>query len=141
QLARDSPSVSQHSSTSGVCCDTELRWGVASAVRLPDMRVDVMTFPRPLQEMGEVSRDIAAAGFDGVLFTEGGRTAYLSAGITAVEAPGLHISTGVAVAFPRSPMVTAQVAWELQQATAGNFRLGLGTQVRAHVVRRYSAEF
>jgi probable F420-dependent oxidoreductase len=100
-----------------------------------------MTFPRPLQEMGVVARDIAAAGFDGVLFTEGGRTAYLSAGATAVAAPSLHISTGVAVAFPRSPMVTAQIAWELQEATSGRFRLGLGTQVKAHVVRRYSSAF
>lgn len=105
------------------------------------MHVDVMTFPRPLAEMSEVARDIAAAGFGGVLFTEGGRTAYLSAAVAAVAAPSLEISTGVAVAFPRSPMVTAQVAWELQEATAGKFRLGLGTQVRTHAVRRYAAPF
>ncbi|MDP2290544.1 MAG: LLM class flavin-dependent oxidoreductase, partial [Actinomycetota bacterium] len=43
--------------------------------------------------------------------------------------------------FPRSPMVTAQSAWELHEATGGNFRLGLGTQVRTHVVRRYGVEF
>lgn len=100
-----------------------------------------MTFPRPLQEMGAVARDIADAGFDGVLFTEGGRTAYLSAAATALAAPTLDVSTGVAVAFPRSPMVTAQVAWELQEATGGRFRLGLGTQVRTHVVRRYASEY
>ena len=51
------------------------------------------------------------------------------------------MSTGVAVAFPRSPMITAQVAWELQELTGGRFRLGLGTQVRTHVVRRYGVEF
>ena len=107
----------------------------------PRMRVDVMTFPGPLQDLGAVARDVEAAGFDGVLFTEGGRTAYLSAAVTATTAPSLEISTGVAVAFPRSPMVTAQVAWELQEATAGKFRLGLGTQVKTHVVRRYSAAF
>ena len=87
-----------------------------------------MTFPGPLQEMGAVARDVEAAGFDGVLFTEGGRTAYLSAAVTATAAPSLEISTGVAVAFPRSPMVSAQVAWELQEATSGKFRLGLGTR-------------
>ncbi|MEO6124729.1 MAG: TIGR03617 family F420-dependent LLM class oxidoreductase [Ilumatobacteraceae bacterium] len=105
------------------------------------MRVDVMTFPRPLQTVGAVARDVAAAGFDGVVLTESGRTAYLSATATALAAPSLEISTGVAVAFPRSPMVTAQVAWELQEATAGKFRLGLGTQVKTHVIRRYSAAF
>jgi len=47
----------------------------------------------------------------------------------------------VAVAFPRSPMVTASNAWELAEATGGRFRLGLGTQVRAHIERRYGAEF
>jgi len=47
----------------------------------------------------------------------------------------------VAVAFPRSPFVTAATAWELQEATGGKFRLGLGTQVRTHVVRRYGMEF
>jgi len=47
----------------------------------------------------------------------------------------------VAVAFPRSPFIAAATAWELQEATDGRFRLGLGTQVRTHVVRRYGAEF
>ncbi|MDA0203685.1 MAG: LLM class flavin-dependent oxidoreductase, partial [Actinobacteria bacterium] len=45
------------------------------------------------------------------------------------------------VAFPRSPMVTAATAWEIAQNTGGRFRLGLGSQVKGHVVRRYSAEF
>jgi probable F420-dependent oxidoreductase len=107
----------------------------------PAMRVDVMTFPGPLQTMGDVARDIAAAGFNGALFTEGGRTPYLSAAVMATAASQLEISTGVAVAFPRSPMVTAQVAWELQEATAGKFRLGIGTQVKTHAVRRYAAAF
>ncbi len=91
--------------------------------------------------MGSVALDTQRAGFDGMLFTEGGRTAYPAVTAAALAAPGLEMSTGVAVAFPRSPMITAQVAWELQELTAGRFRLGLGTQVRTHVVRRYGAEF
>jgi probable F420-dependent oxidoreductase len=105
------------------------------------MRVDAMTFPRALQQMGSVALDTQRAGFDGMLFTEGGRTAYPAVTAAALAAPGLEMSTGVAVAFPRSPMITAQVAWELQELTGGRFRLGLGTQVRTHVVRRYGAEF
>jgi probable F420-dependent oxidoreductase len=104
------------------------------------MRVDVMTFPKPLVQMGPTAQRTASAGFDGMLFTEGGRTAY-PAVTAALAAPDLEMSTGVAVAFPRSPMVTAQVAWELQELTGGRFRLGLGTQVRTHVVRRYGVEF
>ncbi len=105
------------------------------------MRVDVMTVPKPLREMGPLARSTLDAGFTGMLLTEGGRTAYPAATAAALAAPGLELSTGVAVAFPRSPMITAQVAWELQELTGGSFRLGLGTQVRTHVVRRYSAEF
>lgn len=112
-----------------------------SSAYSPAVRVDLMTFPRPLREMGDFARDVEAAGFNGLLFTEGGRTAYLSAAVSAVAAPSLELSTGVAVAFPRSPMVTAQVAWELQEATRGHFRLGLGTQVKTHAVRRYASAF
>ncbi|ABM12003.1 MULTISPECIES: TIGR03617 family F420-dependent LLM class oxidoreductase [Mycolicibacterium] len=105
------------------------------------MHVDVMTTPQPLQSTGELARRTQEVGFSGLLFTETGRTAYLSAAVAAHAAPGLELSTGVAVAFPRSPFVTAASAWELQEATGGKFRLGLGTQVRTHVVRRYGADF
>ena len=105
------------------------------------MRVDVMTFPKPLADMGAAAATAQRSGFDGMLLTEGGRTAYTAATAAALGAPGLELSTGVAVAFPRSPMITAQNAWELQELTGGRFRLGLGTQVRTHVVRRYGAEF
>jgi probable F420-dependent oxidoreductase len=105
------------------------------------MDVDAMTVPQPLGRIGEVARRTQAAGFSGLLFTETGRTAYLNAAVASQAAPGLALSTGVAVAFPRSPFVTAAAAWELQEATGGNFRLGLGTQVRTHVVRRYGVDF
>jgi probable F420-dependent oxidoreductase len=59
----------------------------------------------------------------------------------AMAAPDLTFTTGIAVAFPRSPMVAAAVAYELADNTNGRFRLGLGSQVRAHIERRYSAEF
>ena len=105
------------------------------------MRVDMMTGPKPLQQMGGLANATKAAGFDGMLFTEGGRTAFPAVTAAALAEPDLHYSTGIAVAFPRSPMISAQVAWELQEATGGNFRLGLGTQVRTHIVRRYGGEF
>ena len=105
------------------------------------MFVDAMTVPQPLGQIGDLARRTQSAGFSGMLFTETGRTAYLNAAVASQAAPGLELSTGVAVAFPRSPFVTAAAAWELQEATGGNFRLGLGTQVRTHVVRRYGAAF
>ena len=105
------------------------------------MRVDLMATPMPLARMQALARDAASAGFSGLVITEAGRTAYLGCAAATLAAPELDILTGVAVAFPRSPMVTAQVAWELADATRGRFRLGLGTQVRAHVERRYGMEF
>ena len=99
-----------------------------------------MTGGLPLRDVQQLAREAADAGFAGLVVTEAGRTAYLSCAAAALAAD-IDILTGVAVAFPRSPMVTAQVAWELADATNGRFRLGLGTQVRAHIERRYGVDF
>lgn len=79
------------------------------------------------------------AGFSGMLFTEAGSVPWMMIASAATAAPKLHFSTGIAVAFPRSPMMSAQIAWELAQNTGGRFRLGLGSQVKGHIQRRYSA--
>src|SRR6476469_6286069 len=99
-----------------------------------------MATPSSLRNMQDLARDAAAAGFSGLVITEAGRTAYLSCAAAALAAD-IDVLTGVAVAFPRSPMVTAQIAWELADASGGRFRLGLGTQVRAHIERRYASSF
>ena len=104
------------------------------------MKFDLMTGGLPLVRMQALARDAEAAGFAGLVITESGRTAYLGCAAAALAAD-VDVLTGVAVAFPRSPMVTASVAWELAEATGGRFRLGLGTQVRAHIERRYGSEF
>jgi probable F420-dependent oxidoreductase len=80
-------------------------------------------------------------GFSGVLYTEGAQVPWMMIAAAAQAAPSLAFSTGIAVAFPRSPMMTAQVAWELAGNTAGRFRMGLGSQVKAHVTRRYGVDF
>ena len=53
----------------------------------------------------------------------------------------MDLGTAIAVAFPRSPMTVAQVAWDLADLSDGRFILGLGTQVKAHIVRRFSGEW
>jgi len=105
------------------------------------MKVHVMTGAAPLRRFQSFAARTAEAGFDGLVVTEAGRTAFLSCAAAALADADLDLSTGVAVAFPRSPTVTAAVAWELAEASGGRFRLGLGTQVRAHVERRYSSTF
>jgi probable F420-dependent oxidoreductase len=89
----------------------------------------------------ELSRRAAASGFDALWVPESSQPVFSVCTAAALASPGLGLGTGVAVAFARSPMVTAQGAWMLAQATSGRFVLGLGTQVRAHVERRYSAPF
>jgi len=104
------------------------------------MKIDMMVMAGKLSTMQDLARDAKAAGFDGLVVTEAGRTAYLSCAAAALAAD-LDLATGIAVAFPRSPMITASIAWELADATDGRFRLGIGTQVRAHITRRYGADF
>ena len=93
----------------------------------------------------ERAASLAAAaersGLSGLVFTETTQAPWMSIAAAAMATSRLRLSTGVAVAFARSPMVTAQLAWELADNTRGRFRLGLGSQVRAHVERRYGAAF
>ena len=104
------------------------------------LKFDAMLPAQPLRQAGDLATRAASAGLSGLVVTEAGRTAYLTCGALAVAAD-IDVLTGIAVAFPRSPMVTASVAWELAQASRGRFRLGLGAQVRAHITRRYGSDF
>jgi probable F420-dependent oxidoreductase len=105
------------------------------------MKLDAIAMSQPIAGVGALADAVETAGFDGLWFTESGRSAYLGCTAAALSAPGLEIGTAVALAFPRSPMVTAQLAWELAELTGGRFVLGLGTQVKAHIERRYGMTF
>jgi probable F420-dependent oxidoreductase len=100
-----------------------------------------MVGPTRWTDAADMARRVEQAGFTGMLFTETGQTPWMSIAAAAAAAPSLIFSTGIAVAFPISPMVAASIAWELADNTAGRFRLGLGSQVRAHVERRYGSAF
>lgn len=102
------------------------------------MEFDVVSPGLPLREVAELAREVEELGFSGLWFPEAGRTPYLGCAVAAEATEGIDLGTSIAVAFPRSPMVTAQVAWELAEATGGRFILGLGTQVKAHNERRFS---
>ena len=105
------------------------------------MKVDLIAAGTRMGEAAGLARQVRDAGWSGIAFAEGGRTAYLSCGVAATEVPDLDYTTAVALAFPRSPMTTAGIAWELAEASGGRFTLGLGSQVRAHIERRYSSLF
>jgi probable F420-dependent oxidoreductase len=80
-------------------------------------------------------------GFDGVWTFEAAHDPFVPLALTAAATERLHIGTNISVAFGRSPFAMAQVAWDLQKGSGGRFHLGLGTQVRAHVERRFSMPF
>ena len=87
------------------------------------------------------ARRMEAMGFDAVWSFEAGHDPFLPLMAAAMSTEKLQIGTNIAVAFGRSPFAMAQAAWDLQQASGGRFHLGLGTQVRAHVERRYDMPF
>jgi probable F420-dependent oxidoreductase len=105
------------------------------------MKFDMMVGSMSWKDSAALAQSLAQQGFSGMLFTEAGQTPWMQIAASALAAPELEFSTGIAVAFPRSPMIAAQIAWELAGNTQGRFRLGLGSQVKGHVQRRYSAVF
>jgi len=105
------------------------------------VHIDFMTGGNRWDEAAEFASALSGAGFSGLLFTETSQVPWMQIAAASIAAPEMFFTTGIAVAFPRSPMVSAAVAYELADNTGGRFRLGLGSQVKAHVERRYSSEF
>jgi len=82
-----------------------------------------------------------AMGFDGLQVPDAIHDGLLLAAMALNATERLTVATGVLVAFPRSPMTVAIAAWDLQQLSQGRFEIGLGTQVKANIEKRYSARW
>lgn len=106
---------------------------------LLDVTLPVDANPLPLA--AEVAAAAEELGFAALWVPETAHNPFLALAVAAEHSRRLTLGTAVAIAFPRSPMVTAQVAWDLAAYSRGRFILGLGTQVRAHIERRFSAQF
>ncbi|CAN5795864.1 MAG: LLM class F420-dependent oxidoreductase [Rubrobacter sp.] len=91
-----------------------------------------------LKEVDRSARAAEDLGFAGLWTSETKHDAFLPLAIAANETREIELGTSVAIAFSRSPMETAQTAWDLQDLSDGRFVLGLGTQVKAHITRRFS---
>ncbi|MGH9017818.1 MAG: TIGR03617 family F420-dependent LLM class oxidoreductase, partial [Acidimicrobiales bacterium] len=81
---------------------------------------------------------LEGTGVDGVFTFENAHDLFFPL-VAAAPVCSLDLLTNVAIAFPRSPMHLAHAAYDLQQLSGGRFRLGLGSQVKAHVERRYGS--
>jgi probable F420-dependent oxidoreductase len=105
------------------------------------VKVDTLAAVASPTEAVTLAREARAIGFDGMFTAETNHDPFLPIAAAATTTPDLEYGTAVAVAFARSPMVTAMAAWDLAAATHGRFILGLGTQIKAHITRRFSMDW
>lgn len=93
--------------------------------------------PLDLASIGRDARLLEEIGYEGLVVEETKDDPFILMALAAQATQRLKIGTSVAIAFPRSPTVTAMSAWTLAKLSHGRFTLGLGSQVRAHIERRY----
>lgn len=101
------------------------------------MQID-LAYAGPPLGVEEAARRALAEGYGALWTSETRHDPFLTLALAARACPGLAIGTGIAVALARSPFTLAQSAWDLAQLSEGNFVLGLGSQVKAHITRRFS---
>ena len=87
--------------------------------------------------LGQQVRDAEQLGYDTVVAVETQQDPYLALAIASQEPSKLELATGIALAFTKSPVSTAYTAWDLQRMSGGRLVLGIGSQVKGHVTRRF----
>jgi len=103
------------------------------------LKLDAALAPASLREVPTLAAAAEAVGFDAIWTSETQHDPFLPLGLVAEHTTRLHFGTAIAIGFARSPTVLAHTAWDLAAASGGRFLLGLGTQVRAHVERRFGS--
>lgn len=96
---------------------------------------------RDLDDVAQAAREAEELGYDGIISTETKGDPFIPLALAATATSRVTLATAVAIAFPRSPMTVAMTAWDLQRLSKGRFNLGLGTQVKGHIERRYSTQW
>jgi probable F420-dependent oxidoreductase len=103
------------------------------------MKFDVTIMHDDLNIIPEIARELEDRGVDAMWTPETAHNPFLPLTLAAHATEVLEVGTAIAVAFPTSPMKMAYLAWDLAAQSKGRFMLGLGTQVKAHIVRRFSS--
>ncbi len=101
------------------------------------MRFDVTVLSPSLRHMAPLAQAAEGLGFDGLWVAETQADPFLALTLASQATKRMDLGTGIAVALARSPTVLAYTAWGLQELSEGRFILGLGSQVRGHIERRY----
>lgn len=105
------------------------------------MRVQYHLASKDLSSVAAEASWAESMGYDGVTASETSHDPFLPLALAATATSNVTLDTRVAIAFPRSPMVVAHTARDLQDVSGGRFRLGLGTQVKGHIERRFSTKW
>jgi len=92
-------------------------------------------------EIGAHAARAEAMGYDGLQVPDAVHDGLLLSALALDATETLAVGTAVLVAFPRSPMTVAVASWDLQQMSGGRFELGLGTQIKPNIERRYSTRW
>ena len=101
------------------------------------MKVD-RTVGGPLTAIPAKARELEAAGYDGIAAAEVDADPFPPLTLAAEHTERVDLMTGIAVAFSRTPMTLAQISHDLNQFSRGRVVLGLGSQIRAHITKRFS---
>jgi probable F420-dependent oxidoreductase len=94
-----------------------------------------------LRHAGTSAKEAEAAGYSGVWTAETAHDPFLPLLLAAEHTSDIEIGTSIAVAFARNPMTLANTAWDLQAFSGGRFVLGLGSQIKPHITKRFSMEW
>jgi probable F420-dependent oxidoreductase len=105
------------------------------------MKIDASLLVHQLEQMPALAKFADGAGFDGIWTFETAHEPFLPLVLAAEHSSRLSLGTSIAVAFPRSPTILAQIAWDLARYSKGRFILGLGTQVKGHNERRFGIKW
>ncbi|MGH2730218.1 MAG: TIGR03617 family F420-dependent LLM class oxidoreductase [Actinomycetota bacterium] len=95
----------------------------------------------PLTMVGPMAKMVEDAGFESCWAAETTNTAFVTAGAAIQATSRINVGTAIALAFPRSPTITAMTAWDLDELSGGRFICGLGTQVKRINENRFSIKF
>jgi probable F420-dependent oxidoreductase len=102
------------------------------------MKVDGGIPAAGLDEVVRVAKELEEVGYDGGLSAETNHDPFFPLLVAAEHTESLDLGTGIAVAFARSPMTLANIGYDLHAYSKGRFRLGLGSQIKAHIEKRFS---
>lgn len=97
--------------------------------------------PLDIHRVGADAALVESLGYDGLMVEDTKQDPFVVMALAAQATSRIRLGTAVAIAFPRSPMVMAMTAWTLARLTRGRFTLGLGTQVKGHIERRFGLQW